>query len=183
MTQIIAGKLEGFTFMMSDCISNGETKRTIVDKVMELSSSENVYFSLTGSVFIFKCVNEYDYWLSVNGQVNDFIDGENSINKLLEVIDIMYKYEVEILNNRIKFRQNRLFFINNENVIYYDIYFVMKNETDIESMSYTKNILEINQFVDSMLNSPVEAIPVRESWDKDLIKEFCLTDFKNIIKL
>lgn len=181
MTQIVTGKLPKCTFMISDCIAKNGSKKTFVDKIVKLSSSENVYFSLTGASFMMTCLSEYDYWLAINNKRNDFIEGENCIKEFIEVIKLMYKYEVSVYKNSICFGRQRLFFINNGNAIYYDLNFTSKNCYEILDVNYNKQILKENYFINSIITSSHNKIDANIDSDVDSIKEFCFDAIKKII--
>ncbi len=165
MTYIIAGKKQNSTFMMADTIvTNVETKqKTIVNKMIKLESSKSTYYTFTGVQFIDNCVRTYDFWLSNTKRESDFISGVNSIKELQSVIKRM----IDTFSGReqMTLEINRLFFINKNNVIYYDLAFDSNNELlkDAE-----KNILNDNEFIDSsVLTGIKEGIPEMD------IQDFC----------
>lgn len=182
MTQIVTGKLNGYTFMMADCISHSGSKNTFIDKIVKLNSSDNTYISLSGTSFVMSCVYEYDYWLAINQEgKNDFIKGEESIKKLIDIIKLLYKYEVEEFNNEICFRKHRLFFITSKRAVYYDLTFEVKDCKEIKHIDFEKIELESNQFIDSLVNFPSEDIPDNKDCGMSEIKEICYDDIRKMI--
>jgi hypothetical protein len=124
MTHIVAGKLADRTFMMADCISteHGTRKRKFVEKLCKLESSEDTFFSMAGNVFIDNCVHTLDVWYTVNNikKSNDFCTGEVSFNDLKNLIERSLWY---VNNGDVSLGENRLFFIDKSNVVYYNLYF------------------------------------------------------------
>lgn len=172
MTYIIAGKKQNSTFMMADTIvTNSEaTKKTIINKIIKLESSESTYYTFTGVQFIDNCVRTYDFWLKNTKRENDFISGKNSIKELQLVIKKM----VETFPGReqMSLYINRLFFINMNNVVYYNLEFDDNNELIKDS---EKNILNTDEFIDSSVQTGTKkGIPEMD------VRDFCKNHLENL---
>lgn len=170
MTYIIAGKLPNSTFMMSDCIvTNSQTnENTFFHKMIKLTSSISTYYSFTGVQFIDNCVRTYDFWLNMHNKVNDFVDGTNSINELKKVIEKMIETFPDA--DKMNLEKNRLFFVNQTSVVYYDLEY---NENHELKREIEKFVVEENEFIDSsVLTHTKQGIPEME------VEDFC----KNYLK-
>jgi hypothetical protein len=163
MTYIVAGKLKNSSFLVADCIvNNAETsQKTFIDKVSKLDSSENLFYSLTGIQFIDNAVRSYDWWLHIKNRNNDFIKGMNSFNELLLVIQRM----VDSFSDKESLRLgiNRLFFIDKNGVVYYNLNFNDKNK--LEQDSGKKHVVEMNHFITSAIDYPQTELKEKEDFD------------------
>jgi len=153
MTYIIAGRFKGSSFMMSDCIVTNREKRTFINKTAELESSSNTYYSLTGVQFIDNCVKCYDGWLVDHNKTNDFIDGMNSIHDLILVIDKMCDSYPD--KDQLNLGENRLFFINKDAVVYYDLKY---NNIKILEGYPVKKEVQMNFYIDSSIRFPASEL-------------------------
>jgi len=162
MTYILSGKLKNSNYLIIDCISaNSVTnEKTFINKLSRLESSNSTYFTLTGSPFLDNCVRSYDEWLLQNNNVNDFVDGYNSFNNLIKVIE----KNVATYNGKHKLSlgSNRLFFLNSENVVYYDLDY---NDGNKLKNIYDKTELNEFDFIDSILFSKKQNLKLDENVD------------------
>lgn len=149
MTYIIAGKLNGSTFMMADCIvTNSQTSDTcFTQKLVKLDSSESTFFSFTGIQFIDICLKYFDAWLFDQNKTNDFTTGDHSIEQFQVAIKMFLKTFPE--RDTLKLGSNRLFFIDKENVIYYD--FVFDEDNNLKNID--KNIISEGFYASSVIYS------------------------------
>lgn len=151
MTYIVGGKLNNVPFLMVDCIASGGNKTSFNNKLNKLESSENTFFTLTGNRELAHVIQILDSWLSINDLENDFMTGHNSMNSAIE---IFYKYSdfQECLKN-INFQpsENRVFFINKDNLVYFDIK-VHNSKLSIFNKVVLDNFSKINSI---MFNDPV----------------------------
>jgi hypothetical protein len=176
MTYIVAGKTKDNTFLMADCIVTNSIMKinTIRDKVIKLDSSENeTYFTLCGNPFIENCIRTLDLWFNLTNRTNDFINGETSFNSLVEIIGKTlnsYKGEPFYL------KENRLFFIDKNDVVYYDLKF---SNSNILIKKPEKNILFDNYDIDSNLLSQSEPFYL----NNDTIEIYCQKCLEHSLKL
>lgn len=197
MTQIIAGKFKGSTFVMADCIVKSAIKKRginrLVDflppkiirwkylpfkfkmekpethftsKIRKLESSESTYFTFTGIGFILNCVSTLDEWYA-SKQIkvdNDFYLGNESLEQLIRIIN---RTILSYPNNNLQLGRNRLFFINNSNAVYYDLFFDRNNKL---YNSPSPTIVEEDCFIDSIIGFQTDSIILQGGMD---IYEFC----------
>ena len=151
MTYIIAGKLKDRTFMMVDAIITNEKtrKKTFRNKLVKLDSSYETYYSMSGIAFIDNCIRVYDDWLSQNNKENDFITGEESIKRLIKIIDKM----LASCPVKVKLNSNKIFFINKESVVYYKLIFDKNNKLLGTPKRYK---LSTGQCINSIIDAPIE---------------------------
>ena len=185
MTYIIAGKNGNKPFMMVDSVATGY----IIDegeyyyfknKLFKLKcSNENVYFTLSGSPLILELLIQYDSWLNRADNSIDF-----HINPLFNT---EFKF---ILDNslgiddysQIDCEDNRLYFISDKYLIYYDIQ--IRDKISV----ITQKIEIQNKMYLGVHNNTNKQIPLIKNLDADSLRDYCRTiianelqefDFKN----
>lgn len=153
MTYIIAGKSKNKTFLMADCLVRTiDNDITLGDKVIKLESSLNeTYFTSTGTEIFAHSIGMLDEWYIANEEKNDFISGDKSINKLIEFINCLASINNSLSKPVIEnfyLGDNRLFFINKNTVVYYDLYYNGNNE--LINNEFSKYSLGENQIINSL---------------------------------
>lgn len=169
MTYIVAGKTKNSTFLMADCISTNEDNNyTLTDKLVKLDSScEETYFSMCGNPFILNCILTINLWFKVSNRTNDFIYGEESIKIFVEVIKKMLE---SYHGNPFQLGKNRLFFIDKNNIAYYDFIFNQQNQLDL---SPQKIIIPENNDIDADVLTPSKPAPIELKKD-ETIESYCI---------
>jgi hypothetical protein len=176
MTYIVTGKLKNCCFLMADCISTNkkENKQSYRDKLYKLTSSENEYFSFTGTVLVSHALQILDTRLKQLNLSHDFFIGSDSIKLLLDVIQKFLDVHPDKKN--VNLGDNRLFFVNKNQVVYHDIKYNNLNEI----IEYSGPIeLKENMLVDSVLNFPPEQIEFRKNEE---VEDFCTRHITEISK-
>ncbi len=164
MTFIISGKLKDRTFLLSDCIATGEYF-SFTEKITELSSKSNMFFAFAGVRLIGDSINLYDTWLQANQKTNDFLTGNSSINGSIELLKDMIRRHPEQENLDIP-KTNRLFFLDNTCLVYYDLIF--DNNT---FSKYEKFEVNEGNYIDSMIDFHQEKF---EQEDDKSLKQNCI---------
>ncbi len=189
MTYIIAGKLEDSTFLMADSIAtfkqDYKNSYTLTDKITKLESSiEETYYSLAGGGVISSIIYAYDRWLSkIRNESNDFITGEKSINHIERILN-----NITITNIIPKEESNasltRLFFLDKNNVVYYNLDDLrpVKDGIDVENigtnlkLKFIKKTLETGYYIKSSRPGS-NRIPINYV---NKIEEYCKDYFKGV---
>ncbi|MEI6347261.1 MAG: hypothetical protein WCP69_04855 [Bacteroidota bacterium] len=151
MTYIVAGKLSSCTCLMADCIVNrtGDTP-IFTDKIRKLTSSDDTFFSVTGNCLIPESVEILDMWLFSLGRPNDFISGNNSITDLVKLIS--WRFDKYHRTDGAKLDNNRIFFINRDSVIYYNLFY---NENNLLTSNLAKTVLQNKKQITNMSPHPI----------------------------
>ena len=172
MTHIVAGKLIDKVFLMSDCISTNNG-HSFTNKLYKLESESDTYFAMSGNNFIFQWILALDLWLAQNRNPisNDFCSGTNDFNLFMSLLP--HCIDNHPKKEEFEYRDNRLFFIDRQNVKFYNI--VTDENTFLKSGQ--SGSLNINEFVDSLWGRR-EPKPLPLNDEPDLF-ESCLRYINN----
>ena len=153
MTYIVAGKLNNEPFLMVDSIvSNSENEnKEFKIKLRKLDSVSNTYFCITGHSLLSAVIEEYNYWLSINNGVF-YINSSDTIDEILKLFLHFNNNTLESYQIKKIYTNQRIFFINNESVIVYEIKYY--------DGVFTHKKIELldNETIDSTISNPKKTI-------------------------
>jgi hypothetical protein len=161
MTYILSGIYNNNPFLMVDCIitsnkPDGTVEYKFTNKLKKLDSVKNTFYAITGNHELSSAINLYDNWLLIDNQTKDLLINNTIINSnsdIYEIIEIFKKLiekHPEEANIKIQ-PQQRIFFINDMMIIYYDLTFVDGTINNI-----TKHIISQDNLI---IKSVIHSIP------------------------
>ncbi len=135
MSYIIAGNYNNINFMMSDCIAESNGNYSFNEKIYNLNACKiNTYVSLWGDGILMETLRFYDDWKHHQNEYVNYED-ENVFRSIME--HISYFSEV---NNAYHFdEQSRIYFLNEDGIFYYDIFFKGNSFSDVKKVYLNKN--------------------------------------------